>query len=135
MSGEVSNSQPHPRVPTRLRRKSGPSSPGQLLGNLRTTMADPFSVTNLACLAWHDFRRSWGALVIYEVLFKLLEAWLFIPAVALLLSVVLSQAGHVAVSNWDIIDFVFTPVGMLYAALLSSLAVALLLLEQAGILI
>jgi glycerophosphoryl diester phosphodiesterase len=85
--------------------------------------------------AWHDFRRAWGVLVVFEVLFKLLEAWLFVPAVAVVLSAVLSRAGHIAVSNRDILDFLLSPSGLIYAALFGTAAVALLLLEQAGIMV
>jgi glycerophosphoryl diester phosphodiesterase len=84
---------------------------------------------------WHDFRRAWGALVVYEFLFKLLEAWLFVPAVAVVLSAALSRAGHVAVSNRDVLDFLLSPFGLLYAVLFGTVAVALLLWEQAGIMV
>ncbi|HEY7427998.1 MAG TPA: glycerophosphodiester phosphodiesterase [Gemmataceae bacterium] len=84
---------------------------------------------------WHDFRRAWGALVVYEVLFKLLEAWLFVPAAAVVLSAALSRAGHVAVSNQDVLGFLLSPFGLLYAILFGTVAVALLLLEQAGIMV
>jgi glycerophosphoryl diester phosphodiesterase len=97
-------------------------------------MNEPLIVSALAGLVWHDFRRAWGALVVWEVLFKLLEAWLLVPALAVVLSAVLSRAGHVAVSNRDVLDFLLSPAGLLYAALFSTLSVALLLLEQAGIL-
>ncbi len=92
-------------------------------------------VAALARSVWHDFRRAWGALVVFEVLFKLLQAWLFVPAVAAVLSAVLSRAGHVAVSNRDILEFLRSPSGLLYAALFLTVAVALLLFEQAGIMV
>jgi glycerophosphoryl diester phosphodiesterase len=96
-------------------------------------MTEPFTVAALASSVWNDFRRACRALVVYEVLFKLLEAWLFIPAVALVLSAALSSEGHIAVSNRDILDFLLSPFGLLYAALFGTATVALLLLEQAGI--
>jgi glycerophosphoryl diester phosphodiesterase len=98
-------------------------------------MNEPLTASGLAGSVWHDFRRAWGALVVFEVLFNLLESWLFVPALALALSAVLSQAGHVAVSNRDILGFLLTPLGLLYAALLGTAAVALLLFEQAGIMV
>lgn len=82
-----------------------------------------------------DFRRAWKALLLFEVLFKFLEAWLFVPVITLLLSLVLSRAGHLAVSNRDILEFLFSPLGWLYASLAGTLALAVLLLEQAGILL
>src|SRR5262245_35537798 len=95
-------------------------------------MHEPLTVAALARFVWHDFLRARRSLFIFEVLFKLLEAWLLAPAVALALAAVLSRAGHIAVSNRDILDFLLTPFGFLYVSLFSTVAVALLLLEQAG---
>ena len=96
-------------------------------------MNEPLTISALAASVWHDFRRAWGALVVYEAFFKLLEAWLFVPAVAVLLSAALSRAGHVAVSNLDALDFLLSPSGLLYATLFGTTAVALLLWELAGL--
>jgi glycerophosphoryl diester phosphodiesterase len=98
-------------------------------------MSEPLTVRALARSTWHDFLRARRALFIYEILFKLVEAWLLVPAAALVLAIILSRAGHVAVSNRDILTFLLTPLGLLYAALLTTVAVALLLLEQAGIMV
>jgi glycerophosphoryl diester phosphodiesterase len=98
-------------------------------------MKEPLCVSVLARSAWHDFLRARRALLVYEVLFKLAEAWLLVPAVALVLAVILSGAGHIAVSNLDILDFLLTPLGLLYAALFSIIAVAVLLFEQAGVMV
>jgi glycerophosphoryl diester phosphodiesterase len=98
-------------------------------------MNKPPSVSALAASVWHDFRRAWGSLVVFQALYKLLAAWLFVPAVGLALAAILARAGHVAVSNLDILDFLLTPFGLLYAALVGIAAVALLLFEQAGIMV
>jgi glycerophosphoryl diester phosphodiesterase len=98
-------------------------------------MNEPLTVSALTRSVWHDFRRTWRRLVLFEALFKLLEVWLFVPVVAAILSAVLSRAGHLAVSNQDILTFLLTPAGLLYAALFSTLAVALFFLEQAGIMV
>jgi hypothetical protein len=90
--------------------------------------------TPLLC-AWHDFVVARRELIVYEVLFKLVEAWLLVPAVALVLAVVLSRAGHVAVTNRDILGFSLPPFGLVYAALSGTVTVALVLLERAGILV
>jgi glycerophosphoryl diester phosphodiesterase len=102
---------------------------------MQTARPEPLAVAALARSVGHDFRRAWGALVVFQLLFKLLEAWLFVPAVAVVLSAVLSRAGHVAVSNRDMVDFFLSPPGLLYAALFGTVAVALLLFEQAGIMV
>jgi glycerophosphoryl diester phosphodiesterase len=98
-------------------------------------MNEPLTVAALARALGHDFWRARGALILYEVLFKLAEAWLLVPAGAVAVAVILSRAGHVAVSNHDILDFLLTPLGLLYAALFGAASVALLLLEQAGIMV
>ena len=102
---------------------------------MHTSMNEPLGVSILARAVWHDFLRARRALLIYEALFKLAEAWLLVPAVALALAAILSSAGHIAVSNRDILDFLITPLGLLYAALFSIIAVAVLLFEQAGVMI
>jgi glycerophosphoryl diester phosphodiesterase len=93
----------------------------------------PLAEAAVRRLVWHDFRSAWRALVLFEVCFKLLEAWLFVPLVALILSAALSQAGHAAVSNGDVLDFLRSPSGLLYAALFSTGVVAMLLWKQAGL--
>jgi glycerophosphoryl diester phosphodiesterase len=98
-------------------------------------MHKPFTIAALARAVWYDFLRARRALLIYELLFKLVEAWLLLPAVAVLLAVTLSRAGHVAVSNLDILDFLLTPWGLLYAAVFGTATVGLLLLEQAGVMV
>lgn len=98
-------------------------------------MNEPLAVSALIRSVWHDFRRAWRALVVFEVLFKLAQAWLFVPAVALVLSYILSRAGRLALTNRDILDFVLSPAGLLSAALFCTVAVAMLLLEQAGIMV
>ncbi len=98
-------------------------------------MNDPLTVSALTRLVWRDFRHARRALFIWEVAFKVAQAWLFVPAIAAILATVLAGAGHVALSNQDILDFLLTPSGMLYAALLGTLSVAFLLFEQAGIIL
>ncbi len=98
-------------------------------------MNHPLTVSALARSVWHDFLVARRELIIFEILFKLLEAWLLVPAVAMILALMLSRAGHIAVSNLDILDFLLTPLGLLYAGLFGTFSLALLLLEQAGIMI
>jgi glycerophosphoryl diester phosphodiesterase len=102
---------------------------------MQTAPNEPLTVAALARSVWHDFLHARRALFVYEILFKLVEAWLLVPAAAVVLAAVLSRAGHVAVSNWDVLDFLLTPSGLLYAGLFSTVAVALLLFEQAGVMV
>jgi glycerophosphoryl diester phosphodiesterase len=102
---------------------------------METAMNESIRIAALAKSVWHDFRHAQRSLFVYEILFKLVEAWLLVPIVTVVLAAILSQAGHVAVSNQDILDFLRTPSGLLYAALFCTVAVALLLFEQAGVMV
>jgi glycerophosphoryl diester phosphodiesterase len=102
---------------------------------MQTARNEPLTVAALAASVWHDFCGAWGELAVFEAVFKLLEAWLFVPAVAVVLSAVLSWTGHVAVSNRDLVDFLLSPPGLLCAALFGTAAVAVLLFEPAGIMV
>ena len=96
-------------------------------------MSEPPIASRLVKPAWSDFRQAWRGLVLVEVLFKLFEAWLLVPAIAWVLSFVLARTGQVAVSNRDVLGFLLSPWGLLYVAIVVIVAVALLLLEQAGL--
>jgi glycerophosphoryl diester phosphodiesterase len=100
-----------------------------------TDVNDPFTLSALGTSVWRDFLRARRTLFIFELLFDLLKAWLLAPAVAVLLAAILSRAGHIAVSNTDILDFLLSPLGLLYAALFGTVAAALLLVEQAGVML
>jgi len=99
------------------------------------TASEELTFSGLARPVWRDFLRARRALFIYEILFKLVEAWLLVPIVTLVLAIVMSQAGHVAVSNLDILGFALTPLGLLYAAIGGTVALGLVLLEQAGVMV
>jgi glycerophosphoryl diester phosphodiesterase len=84
---------------------------------------------------WHDFVRARYALFLVEFLFKIGQAWVLVPAVALVLAATLAAAGHIAVSNRDILGFLLTPAGLVYAVLFGTLGAALLLFEQATVMV
>jgi glycerophosphoryl diester phosphodiesterase len=96
---------------------------------------EPVPVFTVLRCAWHDFVVARRELFVYEVLFKLVEAWLLVPVLALVLAVVLSRAGYVAVTNRDILAFLLTPFGLVYAVLSGTITVAVVLLELAGIMV
>src|SRR5262249_16824078 len=72
---------------------------------VEVVVKESLSVAAVARAAWHDFLRARWPLILFDVLFKFGEAWLWVPAVAVLLAAVLSRAGHVALSNRDVFDF------------------------------
>lgn len=93
------------------------------------------SVVPLVRLAWGDLVGHARVLIAFQAVFKLLEAWLLVPVVAMLFSTVLARSGHVAVSNADIAGFLLTPWGAFYATLVGTAGVGMLLIEQAWIML
>ncbi len=91
------------------------------------------TLASVALEAALDLRRSWRSLIVFQLAFQAFRAWLMLPAVALLLAITLQRTGRVAVSNFDLLDFLLTPEGLIYAAVFLVLSVVLFLLEQAGI--
>jgi glycerophosphoryl diester phosphodiesterase len=87
----------------------------------------------LARAAWRDFRAALTPLVLFEAAFKLLGGLLLLPAIAWVLGRLLAFAGRTAVTNDDILRFLLSPAGVLYAALLGLTLLAGWLLEHAGV--
>ena len=98
-------------------------------------MGKRYSHTELARSVWRDFRRARRSLLVFEVLFKLFETWLLLPALTFALAFILARSGHIAVSNLDILDYLLSPLGLLYTALLIAATAALLLYDQAGVMV
>ncbi len=91
------------------------------------------SITDLARSVAGDFRRAWRALVRFEVLFKVFCTLLLVPATAWLLAALVARTGRAAVSNTDLVGFLLSPAGLLYAAVVGVGALALAQCEQAGL--
>ena len=100
---------------------------------MQTAKNEPIAISVLAGHVWRDFVRARRALFGYELVFELLKVWVLAAGLTFALSVILSRAGHIALANRDILDFMLSPAGLLYASLFLTAAVTLLLLEQGGI--
>ncbi len=96
-------------------------------------MNQSFELVNFARSVWNDFCGSRRILILCNVFYKFAEAWLIVPLIATGLAAVLALAGHTAVSNWDALTFLLSPMGILYAAVISTITVVLLLFELASI--
>jgi glycerophosphoryl diester phosphodiesterase len=70
----------------------------------------------------------------YELLVRLLSAVLFAPLVAWLSARLIALSGSGAVSNYDLAGFFLSPTGLLYLAVVVSLAFALVFFEFGGLL-
>ncbi len=80
-----------------------------------------------------DFRRSFPALLAFEVLFKLLTVLVVVPMMALVLFYLVRETGRTAITNTDIAGFLLSPGGVLYGFLLGLELLGLILLEHAGV--
>lgn len=98
-------------------------------------MNHSFSLARLTASLWADFRHSLRSLIVFDLLFRLVNVWILLPSVAFLLARVMARAGYIAVSNQDAVTFLFSPLGVLYAALFGIVSTALLLFEQAGLMV
>src|SRR5689334_20692524 len=92
----------------------------------------PLSFSALFRQVASDFARCWKPLVGYEIAFKVVSAFVAVPASVWLLSLLMTSAGRTAVSNTDILNFLQSPLGILYALLMMVTTLAGLVLEQAG---
>jgi len=43
--------------------------------------SNTLNIPDLARAVWHDFSRTRRALILYEIVFRLAEAWLLVPVV------------------------------------------------------
>lgn len=97
--------------------------------------SNELTTSRVAWGVWRDFQHAWRGLLVFEAIFKMIEGWVLVPAVALLLHTVLAQGHRSVVSNHEILDFLSTPLGILYASLFGALAIAARLIEQAGVML
>src|SRR5262249_54444331 len=93
----------------------------------------PMTLRELVLAVGRDLRRSFAALVAFEVIFKLLVAVIFLPSTALLLFVLVTWSGRTAITNEDLLAFALSPWGVFYGFLLGLKMLGCALLEHAGI--
>jgi glycerophosphoryl diester phosphodiesterase len=96
---------------------------------------ESFSWRELRRDGFADLRRAFGSLLVMLVGFQLLETLLALPLLHLLLRFIMRSKGLVAVSNFDILQFLLTPIGFLYAFGLIGGYAGLMVLRQAAALV
>lgn len=80
-------------------------------------------------------RKCWRELGVFLVGLKALEAWIAVPLLTLLVTLLMVRSGRTAVSNFDLVQFFLSVPGLAYAGLIALFAGGLFALEQAGILL
>ena len=83
----------------------------------------------------HDLRRCWRDLLVFEVLFKILQIAVLTPPLTWMGMLLIKTTGRLAIGNTEIISFFLSPLGLLGTFLAAAIAVTLLYLEQTGIMI
>lgn len=96
------------------------------------TAPPPVPLSELARALRADLRRGLGVLLAYEALFKLLSALVLLPALVALLYHLVRFQGRTALTNTDILGFLLSPLGVLYAYLLGLKVLGVSMLEHAG---
>ncbi|MCH7933603.1 MAG: glycerophosphoryl diester phosphodiesterase membrane domain-containing protein [Gemmatimonadetes bacterium] len=77
-------------------------------------------------------RQRWATLIAFDMLFKALAAFVFLPGSAWLFARLVAVTGRVTVSNTDIISFFLSPVGMVAAVVSVCVTFWIALVEGAG---
>jgi glycerophosphoryl diester phosphodiesterase len=80
-------------------------------------------------------RRHARALVLYHLFFSILASVLLLPASSWLLTTLLTSAGKPAVTNFDILAFVLSPVGLFWVLAAATLTLTWIIADQAGMIV
>jgi glycerophosphoryl diester phosphodiesterase len=98
-----------------------------------TDVPPPMTFAELVRDVRSDFDRCFAALLGFEALFKLLVGFVLIPSLAALLFALVRWSGRTALANEDVLSFILSPWGVLYAFLLGIKGLGVSLLEHAGV--
>ena len=85
--------------------------------------------------AVHDVVRCLPDLLLYDILFKIIGFVLLTPGAAWLARRVIAQSGGAAIGNFDIARFLLTPFGLVGAATLIAVFLAISFMELAGLMV
>lgn len=83
--------------------------------------------------AWKNLRTRFGALLVYEIYFRLLSAAAIGPVMAGLLAYLISTSGQLAIGNEQIAAFLLSPVGLIGGLLVGGLWSAATFAEHVGL--
>lgn len=80
-------------------------------------------------------RRHGRSLVLYHLFFTILASLLLLPASSWLLTALLDSAGQPAVTNFDILTFLLSPVGLFWLLAAATLTLGWIIADQAGMIV
>lgn len=88
-------------------------------------------ITEIIRVAVSDFRGSFRALLVADVLFKIVGALLLAPVVGLALAAFVALSGDEIVADEHILSFFLSPLGLVALIVASAASLAIVALEQA----
>ena len=87
---------------------------------------------NIITRAWRDYRSSWRQSLGFHFIMQALGVAIFGPLVTVIARRLVSSAGEPVISNYELVGFVASPVGVLFVLFAVSVSIGLLLAEFAG---
>ena len=81
------------------------------------------------------FVRHGRSLLLYHLFFSILTVVAFVPAASLVLTALLNTSGEPAMTNAEILDFLLSPWGLLWALAAATVTVTLITLDEAGMMV
>lgn len=88
--------------------------------------------TTVNALARADYRKYWRPSLVFHVLMQAIGVALIAPLLSWLARRLVRLAGNPVITNFDLLGFVFSPVGLLFILVVVSISIGILLAEFAG---
>ncbi|MFC2173238.1 glycerophosphoryl diester phosphodiesterase membrane domain-containing protein [Acidobacteriota bacterium] len=85
--------------------------------------------------AWIELFRNLRSLVLFDLFFKLLTIVVLVPATTWTLMTLISATGRPSLSNEEILEFLFSPIGITWLLLAGSFSAAILFAEHGGMML
>lgn len=81
------------------------------------------------------FVRYGRSLLLYHLFFTILTVVALVPTTSLVLTALLTTSGEPAMTNAEILDFLLSPWGLLWALAAATVTVTLITLDEAGMIV
>ncbi len=82
-----------------------------------------------------DLVRHGRSLLLYHLFFTILAVVVLVPAASLVLTALLNTSGEPAMTNAEILDFLLSPWGLVWALAAATVTVTLITLDEAGMMV
>lgn len=93
------------------------------------------AAVQFATQVFATLRRQRRALLAFHLFFSVLVAGILLPATGWIMTAVLTRSGERAISNYAIVDFMLSPVGLLWGLTGATLLLLVINLQRAGMIV